>query len=220
MGDGNWERGNQLPSPTIPKWIAAVMLMLSRRHLTVNPAGAIMIGHCHSTKRGKMADVEKTKEGTIVQQRPFEKFLAYMADRAVEESEEYLSHLSEDLSADQMDAILQAGTEEELLAAMKFAGLTGLRDLEMGTELEIYGFKFVKSNRPDISKRLGGYAVIDAIDMATGNALMLDTSIERIVACLRMFEHQGLFPKVVKVVKKSTGSGNEMITITWNPKKA
>lgn len=165
-------------------------------------------------ERGKMADIEKAKEGTVISQRPFEKFISYLQDRGVEEQAEI--SLSDDLSSDQMDAILQATSEEELLHAMQFLGLTGLRDLDNGTELTLYGWKFVLSNRPDISKRVGGYAVIDAAYTNTGEGVMLDTSVERVLACLRMFEFLNAFPKEVKVFKKTTGSGNEMITLTWS----
>lgn len=148
----------------------------------------------------------------IQPQRPYDKFVQYITERAVVESGDWSA---DELTADQVESILTAGSEDELFAAMKSAGLTGLRDLENGQEIVIQGYRLVRG-----SMGIGVYAVIDATDPVTGEEMALDTGIPRVIAFLRMAEQLDLFPVHVVVVKKTTSEGNTMISLARPPKRS
>jgi hypothetical protein len=98
---------------------------------------------------------------------------------------------------------------------MKMAGLTGLKDLEDGQALRIHGYRLLQG---DLG--IGVYAVLDADDPDTGEAFALDTGVTRILAFLRMCEVMDKFPIEVVVKKKTTASGNELITLRKRGKRA
>jgi hypothetical protein len=64
------------------------------------------------------------------------------------------------------------------------------------------------------------YAVLEADDPNTGEVLQLDTGVSRILAFLRMCEIMNKFPVTVEIVKKTTASGNQMITLKRDRKRA
>ena len=161
------------------------------------------------------SDVAKT--GKAHELTPFEKFVKHIQDRAELDS---TFNSAEELAEKQVLKILTAENENDLFGAMKLEGLTGLRDLESGTELQINGYRLVKSARPDLQGRTMVYAVIDATDLATGEALALDTGIERVITFLVQAERMSALPVSVRLVKKTTGTGNEMITFAPVPARA
>jgi hypothetical protein len=138
-------------------------------------------------------------------ERPFEKLVAYLRDRAVVDQTEFDP---EEINAEQVDKIMTATSEDDLWEAMKMAGLTGLKDLENGQALRIHGYRLLQG---DLG--IGVYAVLDADDPDTGEAFALDTGVTRILAFLRMCEVMEKFPVEVIVSKKATASGNELITL-------
>jgi hypothetical protein len=144
--------------------------------------------------------------------RPYQKMLAYMRERAEVTASEYDP---EELSADQVDRIMTATTEDELFKAMETAGLTGLKDLEDGTVIRIHSYRLVSGQLG-----IGVYAVLEADDPNTGEVLQLDTGVSRILAFLRMCEVMQKFPVTVEIVKKTTASGNQMITLKRDRKRA
>jgi hypothetical protein len=145
-------------------------------------------------------------EGTAAELTPYEKFVNYSHQRAEVENTDWDAH---EITESQITDIMSADSEDALFAAMQTAGLTGLRDLPNGTELELLSYRLVRGNLG-----MGVYAVIDAVNAATAESIALDTGIERILAFLRMAEVMELFPLHVVVAKKTTGSGNELITLS------
>ena len=164
---------------------------------------------------------DDTSSGTEVAQKGtksrelsvYETFAEYARNRAALEG----PIVAEELNTAQMAAILSATTEEELAKAMEMAGLAALKDLEDGTELRINGYHYALSNRADINSRLGAWVVIDAIHLATGERLALNTGVDRIIGFLRMVESgriEGLVFPVDRVLRKiGTSGGNEMLTL-------
>jgi hypothetical protein len=144
--------------------------------------------------------------------RPFERLVEYLRERAVVDQTEFDP---EEINAEQVDKIMTAGSEDELWEAMKMAGLTGLRDLEDGQALRIHGYRLLQGDMG-----IGVYAVLDADDPDTGEAFALDTGVTRILAFLRMCEVMQKFPIEVVVKKKTTASGNELITLRKRAKRA
>ena len=160
------------------------------------------------------SDVAKTGKVHVIT--PFEKFVKHIQDRAEIDAS---FNSADELAEKQVLKILTAENPNDLFGAMKLEGLTGLKDVEDGTELQINGFRLVRSARPDIKGRTEVYAVIDATDLATGEALALDTSIERILTFLVKAEQIDALPVSVRVQKKTTGSGNSMITFAPVPQR-
>jgi hypothetical protein len=151
-------------------------------------------------------------EGTTSDMTPYQKFINYSLQRADVENTDWDAH---EITESQITDIMSAADEDALFAAMETAGLTGLRDLPNATELEVHGYRLVRGNLG-----IGVYAVIDAVNMTTGGEnVALDTGIERVIAFLRMAEVMELFPLHVVVTKKTTGSGNELITLSRPAKR-
>jgi hypothetical protein len=149
------------------------------------------------------------KPEQAVAPRPIEKFTEYVVNRAALEA----NLVREELGSAQMDAILNAQTEEELDAAMEMAGLIGLRDLDDGTEIQVNGFHYSPGTRSDFANRFGVFAVMDCVLIESGANVAIDTGIERIITWLRAKEAMGKLPTQCRVVKITTGSGNDMITL-------
>lgn len=147
----------------------------------------------------------------------FEQFIRFAQQRAELDAG---FETAEELAKDQVIKIADANSVDDLFGAMKTAGLIGLRDLDNGTELEIREYRLVKSSRDDLSGRMGVFAIISATDLSTGETLALDTSIERILGFLLKCDQLSAFPVQVRVEKKSTMSGNEMITFARPPVRA
>ena len=160
-----------------------------------------------------MSAVAKKTDGTVELSK-FDQFIAFAQERA-ELDASY--NTSEELAREQVIKIVDAETVDDLFAAMKSQGLTGLRDLENGAELTIRGYRLVKSNNPELSGRTGVFAVIDAVDMVSGEDLALDTSIERAIAFLLKCEMIDAFPVHVRLDKKQTMGGNTLITFVKPP---
>jgi hypothetical protein len=146
----------------------------------------------------------------------FEKFSMYLQQRAEVEME----IVRQQLETDQLNAILSAETDEELDRAMELAGLTGLRDLPDGTEIQINSFHVAPGNRQEFASALGVFAVIEAQFVENGVRVNLDTSIVRVLGFLRMCEVRGRLPIQVRIAKTGTGGGNEMITLLPLRKRA
>jgi hypothetical protein len=136
--------------------------------------------------------------------RPYQRVVNYLVERAEVDAGDYDP---EELTAEQVDRIMVAANEDELFEAMKTAGLTGLKDLDNGTRITIHGFRLVAG-----TLGIGVYAILEATDPDTGENLALDTGVTRILAFLRMCEVMQKFPVTVVVDKKTTASGNELIT--------
>lgn len=151
---------------------------------------------------------------------PWENFGTYVQARAELEME----IVRDELGAKQLNALITATTEEELDEAMKMAGLVGLRDMEDGTEIRINEFHYAPGSRADYANRFGVFAVLDCVLLATGQSVVLDTGVERIIVWLRAHElmtPEGTdpWPTDRKISKIQTGSGNDMITLVPIPKR-
>lgn len=157
------------------------------------------------------------KNNDIAERRPYNQFLEYVQGR-VQESDDY--QVADELATEQVERIATAESLDEIFDAMRLQGLTGLRDLENGTEFEIRGFRLIRSTRDDISGRAGVYAIIDTIDLFDGKEMPVDTSIERVLVFLIKCEQLNMFPVQVRLLKKTTQSGNDMITFAPLAKRA
>ena len=160
-----------------------------------------------------MSNVAKKDNGSVELSK-FDQFVQFAQERA-EADASY--NTSEELAREQVIKIVDAETVDDLFGAMKSQGLTGLRDLENGTELLIRGYRLVKSNNPELSGRTGVFAVIDAVDTVSGEDLALDTSIERVIGFLLKCELISAFPVAVRLDKKTTMGGNTLITFAKPP---
>lgn len=158
-----------------------------------------------------MANVAKKENAELSK---FEAFIQFAQQRAELDAS---FATADELAKDQVEKIVDADTIDDLYAAMKNQGLTGLRDLENGTELEIREYRLVRSGNPELSGRTGVFAVINAVDLTTGEEVALDTSIERILGFLLKCDQLSAYPVRVRVEKKTTMSGNTMITFTKPP---
>lgn len=161
-----------------------------------------------------MAEARQDKEGVIVpkaaQMTAREKFRQGMLSLA--ELEGSAGERVDELQARQIEQIMGARSEDQLFASMEMQGLTGLRDLDNGQVITITGYTVAKGSGE--YKGAGFYAIISAFDADTGEEMMLDTGVERIIGFLRMVETGAAgvkFPVTVKVLKKATANG-EVIT--------
>jgi hypothetical protein len=164
-------------------------------------------------------DIDDVKTGTVVSKTVYDKFAEYCKDRADLDGQ----YVIEELQENQMAAILSATTEAELDKAMEAAGLTALKDLDDGTEIQINGYHYMHGTREEFRTRLGVFVVMDAQLLSDGTQIALDTSVERVIGFLRAVESgqiEGLdFPVQRRVKKTPTGKG-DMITLHPIPKRA
>src|ERR1700757_3094328 len=84
-------------------------------------------------------------------------FKRYVTDRAALDSSvsDY-----DGLQDAQLSSILSATSEDELFGAMERAGLTGLRDIEDGTEIQINGFRFIAGSNSEFANRFGVFVIM------------------------------------------------------------
>lgn len=157
-----------------------------------------------------MAKEVAVKDGQAGELRPFQRFIQYVQDRA--ELDEAFDP-TDDLVEGQADRILNAENIDALFDAMELSELKGFRDLENGTELTILDYRLVKSNRDDLSGKLKAFAIVNVVDLSSGEEMTLNTSVLRIVSFLRKVEIFDLFPIDVRVVKDTTTRGNDVITL-------
>lgn len=150
----------------------------------------------------------KTKDVATVSK--YEEFVAFVQAKAAEAQP---AQLADDLASEQVTKIAVAEDLDSVFGAMRMQGLTGLRDLDAGTELDLLSYRLVQSTREDMAGKTGAYAIIDAVNLYTGERVALDTGIERILVFLIKCDQLNAFPVQVKIVKKTTGSGNETITL-------
>lgn len=146
----------------------------------------------------------------VATDRPYESFLTFVNSK-ISEGTDY--NVTDELATEQVEKIAVSTDLDDLFGAMRLQGLIGLKDVDNGSEFEIRGYRIVRSTRDDMSGRVGVYAIMDAIDLFDGRAVALDSSIERVLAFLIKCEQLDKFPVQVKIVKKTTGSGNEVITL-------
>lgn len=162
---------------------------------------------------------EPAKTGDAKALSAYDRFVAYARDRASVEAR----FAASELESNQMNAILNATTEEELDAAMQMAGLTALGDLDDGTEIQINGYHLVTGSRADFANTMGVFAVIDAQRLSDGVQLALDTGVTRVIGFLRMVESGQLgisFPIQRTVRKVATNNGYSMVTLRPLSKRA
>jgi hypothetical protein len=165
---------------------------------------------------GAEVAVPDTGDGLATRTVPaVERFREYIQGRAEIESQ----IVAQELATTQMGALLTATTPEELDEAMKILGVQGLREFESGTELRIIGFHVAPGTREEFRNSLGVFAVIEAEVMETGQTVFIDTGIERVITYLRACEAMDRFPLEIRVVKQTTGRGNDMITLQPVPKR-
>jgi len=130
---------------------------------------------------------------------------------------------AQEIAEAQLATILRAKNEDELFAAMELAGVSGLRDMEDGAEIEIRGYRFLRGMNEDFANRLGVYVIMDCVSLETGAEFPLNTGIERIIGFLRMVESGDaglMFPVSVRIKKSTTASGNTMVTFKRLSKRA
>lgn len=164
----------------------------------------------------KTSDVATKTPGTV-EKTKFEKFIEFANARAELDAS---FATADELAVQQINKIVDAESLEDLYGAMKAQGLTGLRDLENGTELEIREYRLVRSANAELSGRTGVFAVVNAVNTDTGEDLALDTSIERILGFLLKCDQLEAYPVRVRVEKKTTMAGNTMITFVKPPVRA
>lgn len=171
-----------------------------------------------------MAKEVAPKDGTVTVRTPFDRFVQYALERAVVDES---FNATDDLVEAQVNRILEADNLESLFEAMQLSGLQGFKDLDNGTELKVTDYRYVKSNRQDLAGALwnpdrneGAFVIVNAVDLATGDEIALNTSVIRLVSFFRMCETMGFFPVEVRVVKETTSNGYETITLAKIRKQA
>jgi hypothetical protein len=146
-----------------------------------------------------------------------------MRDRAELEGSLAIQQLNEE----QFQRIIAAKTEDELEAAMEMIGLTGLKELENGTVIQINEFHLMPGNRQEFANRLGVFAVLDITLLSEsrlgkpGTRVMMDTGIERIITWLRAIESgqiAGIEFPVQRIVAKIGAGAGDMVTLKRLPK--
>lgn len=169
------------------------------------------------------AKPENTESGTVTQRTTYDQFVQYMRDRAELEGSLAIQQLNED----QFNRIIAAKTEDELEAAMEMIGLTGLKELENGSVIQINEFHLMPGNRQEFANRLGVFAVLDITLLSEsrlgkpGTRIMMDTGIERIIMWLRAIESGQItgveFP-IQRIVAKIGAGAGDMVTLRRMPK--
>jgi hypothetical protein len=146
---------------------------------------------------------------------PMARFARELVGRASVEDDFAAEGVGDELTAKQVELILNATGEADLFSAMEFGGLIGLKDVPDGTVLEIQSFRIVKGTGD--KGKLGVYAAIQAKGGPSGQERGYDTSVPRIVAFLVQAETMGLFPLSVQISTRNTTSGNTMVSLRKAP---
>lgn len=154
-------------------------------------------------------------------------FHAYMLDRA--QTETRPDDIADQISASNMEAIFSAETEDGIWSAGTGGTVQG-RDA-IGLEMEIRGFRAVRSTRQDIEGR-GYYITADAtclggpedtlrkLGIGPGEDFAFQTGADDIVYRLRAFELRDLFPVKAMVGGVTTQSGQTVLKLRPQPKRA
>jgi len=161
-----------------------------------------------------------TVTGTIARtpNQAVEAFKKKVMNRAILERE----YIAERMQEAQLGDMFAAGTEEEMFAALQLGGMTALKDLDNGTEIEITGFHYVEGTDDEYKNSLGVFVVIDAVRLSDGGDLLLDTGVERVIAYLDAIETGRFgysFPVRVRVAKTRTRKGRDMVSFEKIPER-
>jgi hypothetical protein len=141
--------------------------------------------------------------------RPYEKFVKSLRLQA----EYNTADRSFNVSAQMMDSILNADTEEDMWDADE-SGLLAGRDLGDVWQ-EIRGYEVVKSSRDDIEGGFGVYYIVDAKNLHTGEDFMWETGAPGIITKLAWLRSRGKFP--VRCMIKSIPVGNGRAVLKLRP---
>ena len=120
--------------------------------------------------------------------RPSDSFVGYLAKRAEDES----VNRAFEISAQQLDAMFQAETEEQLLAVLKRESVGG-RDL-VDVEMLVRGYS-VHEAIGQYDAPLGHYFMVDAVQLSDGQPILFDCSAPLVMGLLRWYESKEMLPK-------------------------
>jgi len=147
-----------------------------------------------------------------------EAFKKKVINRAILDREVIAERLREAQLAD----MFAAGTEDEMFEALSLGGMTALKNVDNGTELEITGFHYVEGDDDEYKNSLGVFIVIDAIRLSDGSHLLLDTGVERVIAYMDAIETERFgygFPVKVRVAKTRTRKNRDMVSFERIPER-
>jgi len=148
--------------------------------------------------------VTRTGPGAL---RPYEKFVKSLQMQA----ETGNTERGFEVSAQMMDRVLTAGTEAEMWDADE-GGLLAGRDLDDVWQ-QIKGYTVVKSTREDIEGGFGVYAVIDAVNLHTGEAFTWETGATGILSKLAWLRANDKFPVRCMVKAVNVGGGRAVLKL-------
>lgn len=117
-----------------------------------------------------------------------------------------------------LSAILEAGTVEDINALATDTGMTASKTLG-GRTFEVLDFALMKSSYTEGST-LRKFVVIQAVDTATGEEILIDGGGDTFVAQLiSMRDHFG-FPFTGTIMARTTSGGNELMYWRMHVKNA
>jgi hypothetical protein len=164
------------------------------------------------------ADVEQSAQsGTVEGPRPYERFVASLQRRAQEQTDR--GHF--ELTANQMDKILTAETDEEIWDADE-GGLIALKDL-VGAELRITEFHEEKSTDPEMDNGLGVFIVGTATLLndacgTPGEEIQFNSGVATVITKLESFRSRGTWPLETLVTGVKSKKG-EMVRLRPVPRR-
>ena len=168
------------------------------------------------------SDVDTNAQtGNVAEMRPWERFTAFLQ----REAETNKGQAGDELTANAVDAILTAETEDDIWDADKM-GLVALKDL-VGAEIEIRDYKVLPSNNAEMRNKFGVFAILDIVMLAEfrdlglqpGDVVMANTGVETVIAKLQAFRAKEISP-VRAIVQGIPASEGVMVRLRPIPRRA
>lgn len=165
-----------------------------------------------------MAQQTEPQTANNLPARPSDSLIQYLIKRATEES----VNRAYEVAASQIDAMMQAQTEEEFWAATDWESIGG-RDLE-DVEQQVNSFSIHRSDKFTSGIPTGEgdyfYAFVQAQRMDDGREFTWNTGAALLIGQLRWLEAKGKFPAQIVIRGTDAGGGKTVLKFRPVPKRA
>lgn len=136
--------------------------------------------------------------------RPSFKLVEWLAERARTDG----NNLSLEIAARQLDAMLNAQTEEEVWEVMESGGTIAAKNLE-DTEIEVSAF-IVRPETGQFKAPLGHYIVMTAVKLTTGEDILINSSSPLVIGLMHWYEKAGKLPYKFVIRGDATPEGRRI----------
>jgi hypothetical protein len=156
------------------------------------------------------------KEGTVIEPKPHDRFVANLKARAVAAQGDDGKKRSFEIAASQMDKILTAETEEDIWDADEGGTVSGKDFTDIA--IEINGYELTESD-DKYDSPLGVYVNINATTLQkakgydVGEIVIINTGATLIITKLEAFRSKGLIPGLRCIIKGTEAKNGTVLKL-------